>query len=512
MTKKTNTIERDIINPTFSLESFQVGKEQKAPKIIIDIAKSIKKEGGRILIIGGAVRDEFLGLTPKDYDLEVHGLKVSELEKSLKSFGEINTIGKQFGILKIFNPHFGDIDISIPRRDSKIGAGHKGFEVKGDPYLSIKEAARRRDLTINSMAKDPITGEIYDPFGGLKDIKNGTLRATDPKTFKEDPLRVLRVMQFAGRFGFKPDKKLIKICKSMQGSLKELPSSRITEELKKLLLKSEKPSIGLRVAKETGLFKTLFPEIENLSKCKQDKNWHSEGDVLEHTYRVVDEAARLCREKNLSETKSLTLMLSALTHDFGKPLTTKFSDGRIRSLGHAEAGVQPAKEMLSKLDFPKKINQKVLSLIKYHKHPSKLYSNIEKGQNVSEKAIKRLSVKLGSATIKELVLLAEADKSGRKANGGKINISEVSWLEKRAKGLKVQNTKPEAILRGKDIKKYLYEKNKSPFRYLWKPGPKYSKVLKEVYEAQLDGEIKTKYQALERAKVIGRIISNSSSF
>lgn len=225
--------------------------------------------GGRALVVGGAVRDHCRGGAPKDLDVEVHGLEPKRLEAVLKGLGRVGEVGKSFGVYKL---RLGgdEVDVSVPRRDrlrspgagedgqpSKL-TGHKGIEAEAAPFIGTAEAARRRDLTINAIAWDPLLQRYEDPWGGLEDLQRGLLRAVDPATFVEDPLRALRVAQFAGRFGFTVDPTLRAICAAMP--LDDLPAERVWGEVEKLLTRSTRPSVGWDFAVETGMWARLLPE------------------------------------------------------------------------------------------------------------------------------------------------------------------------------------------------------------------------------------------------------------
>lgn len=267
------------------------------PEIIFSIAEAMRGQGGRALLVGGIVRDMLLGLPPKDYDFEVYGIAFEHLEVMIRFLNPdwMGTVGKAFCVLKV---RFGELamDIAIPRRESKSGAGHDGFRMVGDPTMSPQEGARRRDFTVNAMALDPLTDEIFDFFGGREDLSRKILRATDPKRFCDDPLRVLRAVQFAGRFGFSVEPHTIAVCREMtrEDEFRDLPAARIGEEWRKLLLKSQSPSVGLEVGRATGAFEVLHPELTNLIGVPQDAEWHPEGDVWTHTCMVADAARGHC--------------------------------------------------------------------------------------------------------------------------------------------------------------------------------------------------------------------------
>ena len=254
---------------------------------IVEIAKAVRDAGGRAVVVGGFVRDRLLGARTKDVDVEVFGLGVERFEAILARFGTVHAVGRAFGVFRAAGI---DADFSLPRRDSKRGPGHRGFDVAPDPSLDFAEAARRRDLTVNSMGLDPLTGEVLDPHGGRRDLERHVLRATDPAHFCEDPLRGLRVAQLAARLEMPPDDELVALCRSLD--LDELSGERVFDELAKLLLRAAKPSIGFAVLEDTGLLR-FFPELDALRGVPQDPEWHPEGDVWVHTLMVLDAAASL---------------------------------------------------------------------------------------------------------------------------------------------------------------------------------------------------------------------------
>lgn len=482
--EKMKLHERALVEnaPTFS-EKIKEAPNEDIERAI-GIVEAVKAEGGLALVVGGWARDEAMRrfgykVETKDIDIEVYGIEFEALENILKNFGEPNIVGASFGVIKL-----GNLDISIPRRDSKVGPGHKGFTVEGDPDMPIQEAARRRDLTINALAYDPVTGEIIDKYGGLDDIQHKVLRATNYELFKDDPLRVLRVMQFAGRFGFSVEEKTRDVCRSID--LSELPKERIGEEWVKLLTKSPKPSIGLEAGAELGVISKLHPELAALESTPQDPEWHPEGNVWTHTKLVVDAAAGISFKQNLSDEEHLVLLLAALCHDLGKPgTTTKNETGRVISHQHAEKGLEPTEHFLDSINISKNIVAKVLPLVKEHLWPVL-------NKDASDAAVRRLAVRLAPATIQELVWVSESDHRGRDVPWDGFPAG-VALLE-RAKALAVEMSKEEPILMGR----HLVELG-------LKPGPQFGRILREVYDAQLDGRIKT---AEEAKKLVQEIIKN----
>ena len=297
---------------------------------VIKLCQAVQQAGGRALLVGGWVRDFVLGRETVDYDIEVYGIKAAELRALLDRQGRVDAVGEAFTVYKVRLREAGKsfpsslvADVSLPRRESKTGRGHRGFVVEGDPHMSFTEAARRRDFTINAMMYDPLAnnrnGEYIDIYGGRADLARGIIRVVDPRTFVEDSLRVLRAMQFAARFEFTIDPATVSLCRSID--LSDLPAERIWAEVEKWLLQSRRPSIGLHAARELGIAEKLWPEIDALANCPQDPASHPEGDVFIHTGMVLDEARKLIDD--LPRPKQISVMLGALCHDLGKPVTTK---------------------------------------------------------------------------------------------------------------------------------------------------------------------------------------------
>ncbi|HUR20116.1 MAG TPA: HD domain-containing protein [Vicinamibacterales bacterium] len=447
------------------------------PPLAIDIAHEVRARGGRALIVGGWVRDRMLGREAKDLDLEVFGVAADALKTTLEAFGQVNSVGESFTVYKV-----GDVDVSLPRRESKSGRGHKGFVVEGDPDLSFLEAARRRDFTINAMSVDPLTNELIDPFDGATDLARRILRAVDHTTFADDSLRVLRALQFAARFDLTVDEGTKALCRRLP--LDDLPAERVWGEVEKLLLRADRPSVGLALAMELGVVHKLWPELLALSGCEQEFEWHPEGDVWVHTLMVADEARK--RIEGLDHPRAVVMMLSALCHDMGKPLTTRFEDGRIRSKGHEEAGVGPATAFLDRLNIHSiggyDVRHTVLGIVAHHLKPSMFFKS---PTPVSDGAFRRLAQKVDPEL---LARFARADCHGRT---GTFDCNAMDWFLERARALGVEHLPPAPLLMGRHVLEFGIA-----------PGPAVGVLLKAVYEKQLDGEITTIEEALGALKAL----------
>jgi tRNA nucleotidyltransferase (CCA-adding enzyme) len=444
------------------------------------IALAIRDAGGRALIVGGWVRDRLLGRDSKDVDLEVFGIDAARLRQVLETFGRVETVGESFQVYKL-----GDIDVSLPRRESKAGRGHRGFDVTGDPHLSIADAARRRDFTVNAIAWDPLTGEYEDPFDGRGDINRRVLRVVDPSRFSDDSLRVLRAVQLAARLEFHLDDETRALCRAIP--LDDLPSERVWGEIEKLLF-APHPSLGFALMLELDVVSKLFPELETLVGCLQEPEWHPEGDVWVHTLQVVDQARM--RIEDLERPQQIAVMLGALCHDFGKPATTSVIDGRIRSMDHEEQGVAPAILFLDRINVHSidgyDVRRQVLGFVAHHLKPGAWYKVRDE---VGDGAFRRLSQKVD---LELLARLAKADCLGR--NPGQFDCTAMDWFLERARTLGVEHRPPGPILLGRHL-----------LALGLTPGPRVGEILKAVYEQQLDGKITDLDEAIAAAKgMIGK--------
>jgi tRNA nucleotidyltransferase (CCA-adding enzyme) len=453
------------------------------PEKILDLSQAIRDHGGRALLVGGCVRDDLMGRTPKDWDVEVYGIDPQRLRSLLDEFGNVNVVGEAFTVYKLG----ADLDVSLPRRERKSGVGHRAFVIDGDPAMTFEAASRRRDFTINAILLDPLDGEIIDPFHGQDDLAAGLLRAVSPDTFAEDSLRVLRAAQFAARFEFQIEPGTVALCQSI--ALDDLPAERIWGEIEKLLLRAQHPSIGFDWMRQLGAVHRLFSELAALIDVPQEPEWHPEGDVWIHTLLTVDRARESIDD--LTYPRQVTVMLAALCHDLGKPATTAFVDGRIRSREHEEGGVQPTIDLLDKLNIYTldgyDVRAQVLALVRDHLKPGEFF---KKRDEVGDGAFRRLARK---CELDLLYRVAKADSLGRNAvwvpHENWFNAEAQEWFIERARELEVTSQAPAPILLGRHLLELGME-----------PGPRIGEITKAVYEMQLDGRVKTLDEARSAVK------------
>ncbi|MEO5802873.1 MAG: HD domain-containing protein [Verrucomicrobiota bacterium] len=428
-------------------------------------------------LVGGCVRDALLGNPCKDFDIEVFGLSYEQLVKALSRWGKTDLVGRSFGVVKLTVGDGHAFDFTIPRRDSKIAPGHKGFQVEFDSALTPKDAASRRDFTLNSLMYDPRANELLDLFNGVSDLRNKILRHTSA-AFTEDPLRVLRGMQFASRFDLKPAPETIELCRKIKSSFSELAAERIREEWFKWAEKSTTPSRGLKFLVETGWIEH-FPEIKALIDVPQEPDWHPEGDVFIHTCHCCDALVKLPEWKNADTESRIVYSLAILAHDFGKPTTTHraLKDGveRIVSPGHESAGVPLAESFLERINLPLAVRARVIPLVANH---------LAHFQTVTDRALRRLAKRLEPENIHGLCVVMTADSMGRPPRPAVVP-ENVKTLLARAHELEIQSSPPKPILLGR----HLIDLGMSP-------GKEMGRVLHAAFEAQLEGSFFDVPQAL----------------
>ena len=440
------------------------------------IFHEVRRAGGRALFVGGCVRDAVLGLRSKDLDIEVYGLPPEKLKQLLVTHFQIDLVGEAFGIIKI---HGLPIDVSIPRRESKAGLGHKAFDILSDPTMTPKEAAVRRDFTVNAMAYDPMTEELLDPFSGFQDLHDHTLRHVG-RQFSEDPLRVLRGHQFAGRFSLRATPETVRLCHDLLPEYDTLAIERIWGEWYKWAAQSQQPSAGLSFLQRCEWLQR-HPELVALQECPQDSRFHPEGDVWIHTLHVVDQAAQIAERDGLCLQDRAVLVFAGLCHDLGKPETTEVLSDRIRSYGHTGT-VETFQKFLQGIGMPLGLMNRVKHLCRYH------LTHID--FTGSLRHVRRVAVALDEVgeTLQMLARLVEADHSGRPPLPQELPKNMREMLEV-ARKLDIQDQAPKPLLMGR----HLLEMNMVA-------GPKMGEMLKAAFEAQLEGEFETLDGACEWIK------------
>lgn len=443
----------------------------KIPPPLLAALSALRSAGGRPRLVGGCVRDWLLGLEPKDFDLEVYGLDYEAMGRALAPFGPTDLVGRSFGVLKIRLEGV-EYDFSLPRRESKTGAGHRGFAVTPDPELTETEAAARRDFTLNALAYDPFEDRLLDFHGGAGDLKKKILRHTGP-AFSEDPLRVLRAFQLAARFDFTLAPETAALSRSISGSYGELPVERVWGEWDKWATKAVKPSAGLAVLKQTDWLRH-FPEIATLDGVRQEPEWHPEGDVLVHTGHCLDALVGLPAWREGAPPRRRRLSLSVLAHDFGKATTTKQAEkrGRLRwvSPEHEAAGGPLAESFLQRIGAPLDLIESIRPLVVNH------LLHHDQQPAFRDTTVRRLARKISPATLDELLAVMESDHLGRPPLVPAETVLRINMLRTAAQRLALEHQAPKPIVLGRHLITLGYQ-----------PGPQFKKALDAAFESQLDG-------------------------
>jgi tRNA nucleotidyltransferase (CCA-adding enzyme) len=435
------------------------------------VLAAIRRAGGRPMLVGGWVRDALMGTPSKDIDIEVYGVDGPDiLAAALSDVGKVTEAGKSFGVLKVRSGAT-EIDVSLPRRESKTGAGHRGFAVIPDSDLGFAEASARRDFTINALMADPETGEVIDHHGGLADLEAGVLRHTSA-AFSEDPLRVLRAVQFAGRFGFTLAPETAAVCRLLYGTYGELATERVWGEMEKLGTRGTNLRAALTALADTR-WEAHFPQIAALHGIAQDPGWHPEGDVHIHSGLAATQAARLADEAGLTGTDRFVIVFAALLHDAGKVTHTQRDGGRITSRGHAAAGVQPATAFLRSIGCPEAVTARIVPLIREHMACT---------GRPTKPAVRRLVRRLAPVPLTELALVCAADRKGR-GDPDAPSMAD-AWLE-TGRDLKVTERPAKGLLTGDHL-----------IAAGMTPGPVFKTILTAALAAQDAGEFDDETGAL----------------
>lgn len=454
----------------------------------------------RAFLVGGFVRDALLGKMPHDADLEVYGMRPARLEALLKELfpGKVDLVGRSFGIIKVaISPEIG-LDVSIPRRESKTGNGHTDFVIQGDPTMSMEEACRRRDFTVNALAADPFTGEIFDYFGGVKDLKSGVLRATDEDRFPDDALRVYRALQFCGRMHLRVDPKTMQLMRSMisRGQLNALKTERITGELKKMFLQAERPSVGFELARDLRIIEQYFPELHSLIDCPQEPESATDEDAWTNTMRVLDAAAKIANDSTraFSAEERLHVTFGALVHDLMRPEVVKSFDEE------AEPD-EVVRKMLARLQFGDATTRAIQYIVEEHRTVESIHDASQLAEDddafLSEKdaanTVRQLLKRISPTSGHVLLAVAEAKFQSGSIPGSSHNVYEPGhWATRLIEKyrLDVDPTKP--LLQGRD----LFEMAKT-LGITFKSGPLMGQLIKKIEMMRDEGTVSTRDEAIE---------------
>lgn len=422
-------------------------------EIGLAFVQAIAQIGGKALFVGGSVRDQIMGRLPKDVDIEVYGVTADQVEEVARGFGRVDEVGKNFGILKITKDG-SEIDVSLPRTDSKIGVGHRGFAVQVDPHMNVKEAVKRRDFSWNALVQDPLTGEIFDSHHGVEDARNRVLRVTDKERFRDDPLRILRGAQFVARFGLTVEPQTEQLIREMIPELKELAKERIFEEWKKLLLKSKRPSLGLQTLMHWGVIQELYPEIVDAMRVREEKD---EESAWVNTLMRTDMAKQIAERERLDEKSEVCLLFASFCRDFHFDNFDKRASKR-----HGQSHI-PMEQFLDKLGVPNHLYDIVIRLVEHQNEPAQLYQNflLNPSSPKNDGDIRRLAQKIHPATVDLTAFAAEAADMGR---GPFVNLEDdpqqfllyfgtgaERWLRNSAARLGVLDKKSGPIVTGKEL-------------------------------------------------------------
>ncbi len=458
---------------------------EKIPGLSNQIIKVVL-EKGKIYEVGGAVRDRFISpiLPDKDKDYLITGIPMDELCSLLSRFGKVDLVGKSFGVIKFlpFKRFDGEhvFDVALPRKEYSTGPGHKDFRVEYDHTLRVEDDLSRRDFTINAMAENLATGKLVDPLNGRKDIKRRLIRITSPNSFRDDPLRMLRGIQFAARFEFELEEETLDSLQENADLITTISPERIQEELNKLLTKAKYPSAGFRLMQQVGLLEKILPELASAVGVTQPGGYHA-YDVFEHSILTADSAPR-----------DLVIRLAALLHDVSKPETKAPTESGATFYGHEKRGARVARRALQRLRYSNQIIEHVTLLIDKHMFTT----------GVTDKGLRRLIRKMGEELVFPLLDLRRADVVAQGKGG---NTEDVDELEERIR-LEIERQPPfglkDLAMNGNDIMK----------TFNLPPSPLVGQVLNYLLELVLDDpEVNQKDKLMKEAEFFLKKISTNSA-
>lgn len=442
------------------------------------IATAVDQLGGKSYFVGGYVRDELLGIHSQDIDIEIHGITPDQLKEIIRSFGELVEDGADFGVYGIEGY---DLDLALPRKEVAVGKGHKDFQVSVEPFIGTKDAAMRRDFTINALMKNVITGEIVDHFHGVDHLRDGIICHVNDQAFAEDPLRLFRGAQFAARFQCRMAEATLELCRSMDVST--LPKERVFKEMKKALMKADKPSIFFEELRKMNQLSVWFPEVEALIGVPQNTKYHQEGDAWVHTMLALDEAAKT---RELVK-QPFSFMIAVLIHDLGKATATEFSKGAYHAYGHEIKGLKPGKIFLERIWGEKGLEEYALNMMKLHMRVHAMAaakSVIKKTNQLFDDSVEPF----------DLIYVAEADDKAT-INDQENHEDHTSFLLKRLSIYQEIMSRP--YIMGRDL-----------IQAGLKPGSKFSEILSYAHKLRLAGV--SKEEALQQTVAYGQKIMKKS--
>lgn len=426
--------------------------------------------GSRLLVVGGSVRDALRGHPSKDLDLEIVGATPEAIAATIP--WPQQQVGKSYGLLLVQFQEHGWLEVSV----------------EPGSYADWESLCRRRDFTCNAIAWDVLEAALIDPLGGQRDILAGVLREAGPTSIQADPLRIWRAAQFCARFDWQVDSALRAAIQAAVPSLAGLAQERVTREWEKLLVMPDKPGQAVQLLDDWGVILESYPELFALHECPQEAQFHPEGDVWIHTLMVLDQAARLGRERGFSQVERLQLGLAALLHDLGKPATTRRESGRVTAHGHELAGVKPARHWFDRHSFGEPVALAVLDCVAKHMRPMQLTREILSGKMSPAQqlnALRRLIRDLEAVEWPVFLTLCEADQRGRALPQEEYLPAQVFDGILREHPALLQTARTD-LLRGRDLLALGVE-----------PGRRMGQWLERVERARDAGEVATHQEALD---------------
>ena len=427
---------------------------------------------GKLYEVGGSVRDRLIDPDAelKDRDYLVTGMPIDDLMRVLRRYGRVDMVGKSFGVIKFTQKETGETsDFAIPRTEKSTGLAHRDFEVEYDPDLPVEVDLERRDFTINAMAREIPSGELIDPYGGQADIAKKLIRIVFPEAILEDPLRILRGAQFAARLGFEIEPETLASMKKNAGLIESVALERIAEEINKMLLKADKPSIGIRYLYQIGALDLLFPELSACIGVAQPGGYHR-WDVFDHTMECLDNSPM-----------NLVVRLAALYHDTGKPATKELTENGASFYGHDKLSAKMAVKALKRLRYSNEIIEKTQKLVTKH-----MFS-----EAAGDKGVRRLIRAVGTDLIYDLIELRRADTAAQGMGQDPLEVDEF----KRKVTAEIEKESPfglkDLAIGGKDIMD----------EFGLPGGPKIGEVLSYLMDLVLDNpELNNRRILLEKTK------------